>query len=292
MVNKLKSESIIKKVAAIHDMSGFGRASLTTIIPVLATMGIQTCPIPTAILSTHSGGFSGYTFNDLTDLMPAYVNHWKALDLHFNCIYSGFLGSAKQINIVIDIIDTFKTKDNLTVVDPVLGDDGSLYSSISKDMVPEMRRLISKADIITPNITEAQLLLDTYDYPSLENGKKWLKALSIMGPRITMITSFPENQITMSTLAYDKEKDEYWKVPSKLLPYSYPGTGDLFTSVLIGNILNGESIPIAAATASAFVYKCIDISSKFDYPKRDGVLLEQMLPELRKPNMDLLYEKI
>ena len=292
MVNKLKSESIIKKVAAIHDMSGFGRASLTTVIPVLATMGIQTCPIPTAILSTHSGGFSGYTFNDLTDLMPAYVNHWKELNLHFNCIYSGFLGSAKQINIVMDIIDTFKTNDNLTVVDPVLGDDGSLYSSIDKDMVPEMRRLISRADIITPNITEAQLLLDTYDSPTLENGKKWLKALSNMGPRLTMITSFPENQITMSTLAYDKDKDEYWKVPSKLLPYSYPGTGDLFTSVLIGNILNGESVPIATATASAFVYKCIDISSKFDYPKRDGVLLEQMLPELRKPNMDLLYEKI
>ncbi len=288
----MKTESIIKKVAAIHDMSGFGRASLTTIIPVLSTMGIQTCPVPTAILSTHSGGFSGYTFNDLTDLMPSYVNHWKSLGLNFNCIYSGFLGSAKQINIVMDIIDSFKTDNNLTVVDPVLGDDGSLYSSISEDMVPEMRRLISKADIITPNITEVQLLLETYDYPSLENGKKWLKALSDMGPRMTMITSFPENQTTLSTLAYDKEKDEYWKVPSTLLPFSYPGTGDLFTSVLIGSILNGENIPIATATASDFVYKCIDISSNFDYPTRDGVLLEQMLPELRNPITDLSFEKI
>jgi pyridoxine kinase len=98
----LKTDSIITKVAAIHDLSGFGRASLTTIIPVLSTMGIQTCPVPTAVLSTHSGGFEGYTFKDLTDEIPGYINHWKKLGLDFNCIYSGFLGSAKQISIVMD----------------------------------------------------------------------------------------------------------------------------------------------------------------------------------------------
>ncbi|MBK5253474.1 MAG: pyridoxamine kinase [Peptostreptococcaceae bacterium] len=288
----MKTDSIITKVAAIHDLSGFGRASLTTVIPVLSTMGIQTCPVPTAVLSTHSGGFEGYTFKDLTDEIPGYINHWKKLGLSFNCIYSGFLGSAKQIAIVMDMIKSFRTEDNLVVIDPVLGDNEALYSSISKDMVPEMRKLIAFADIITPNFTEAKILLDTKELPSIATGKKWLKELSNMGPNTVIITSFPGNDDSLNTIAYDKENEEYWIVPTKLLPVNYPGTGDLFTSVLIGCMMNGENLPISTAIASKFVYECIETSSKFDYPRRDGVLLEQMLPELRKPFVDLVYNKI
>ena len=151
----------IKKVAAIHDLSGFGRASLCSIIPTLSTMGVQVCPVPTAILSTHSGGFANYTFHDLTDTMEAYINHWKELELHFDCIYPGFLGSPQQIHIVSKIIEQFRQPDTLVVIDPVMGDNGCLYSSIAADMVPQMRQLISQADIIVPNITEAAFLLDT-----------------------------------------------------------------------------------------------------------------------------------
>lgn len=288
----MKKDPIINKVAAVHDISGFGRASLTTIIPVLATMGIQTCPVPTAVLSTHSGDFEGYTFKDLTDEIPGYINHWKNLGLTFNCIYSGFLGSEKQISILMDIIKSFRNDDNLVVVDPVLGDNNVLYSSISEAMVPEMRKLIEYADIITPNCTEAKILLDTNELPSIETGKKWLKQLSDMGPKAVIITSFPGNDCSLSNIAYERESDEYWIMPTELLPANYPGTGDLFASVLIGSIINGENLPVSIAIASKFVYECIKHSSKFDYPNRNGVLLEQMLPSLKTPFNNLIYKKI
>ena len=153
-------EKIIKKVAAIHDLSGFGRSSLTNIIPILSTMGIQVCPLPTAILSTHTGGFTDFSFIDLTDNMEKMMDHWSKLDLEFDCIYSGFLGSHKQIDIVSRFIDRFGHKNNLVVIDPVLGDSGELYSTMGCEMVEEMKKLITKADIITPNFTEVCLLLD------------------------------------------------------------------------------------------------------------------------------------
>lgn len=275
----------ITKVAAVHDISGFGRASLTTIIPVLATMEIQTCPVPTAMLSTHSSGFGEYTFKDLTDELPAYINHWKEINLDLDCIYSGFLGSAKQIDIVIGMIKSFEKENPLIVVDPVLGDDGKLYSSICSDMVPEMKRLIAYADIITPNYTEANLLLNREKKPlTLAESKDMLRELSSMGPKIVVITSFmsANKKKQMDTIMYDKEQDAFWCIPSSKLPVSYPGTGDLFTSVLVGNILHGESLPVSAVKASQFVYQCIQVSRGYDYPVREGVLLERQLPLLRK----------
>ena len=152
-------ESLVKKVAAIHDLSGYGRASLTTIIPILSNMKVQVCPVPTAILSTHTGGFEGYSFIDLTDYMQEHIAHWKRLDLDFDCIYSGFLGSPKQIEIVADFIDYFGKKSKFIVVDPVMGDNGKLYSTMDNEMVVGMRNLIKKADIITPNFTEVMYLL-------------------------------------------------------------------------------------------------------------------------------------
>lgn len=166
----------LKRVAAIHDLSGFGRASLTVIIPTLSVMGIQVCPVPTAVLSTHSGGFTDYVFHDLTGVMGDYGAHWKKLGLSFDCIYSGFLGSPRQASIVSSFIDDFKTERTLTVVDPVMGDNGSLYNSVSKDMVPEMRKLIAKADIIVPNFTEAALLLNTEQKKRLTNADESLAA--------------------------------------------------------------------------------------------------------------------
>lgn len=116
----------VKRVAAIHDLSGFGRASLTAIIPILSSMGVQVCPLPTAILSNHTGGFDTFSFVDFTDHMQDYIDHWKELKIDFDCIYSGFLGSERQIEIVSGFIDDFGTKDNMVVIDPVLGDNGNL----------------------------------------------------------------------------------------------------------------------------------------------------------------------
>ena len=151
-------KSPVKRVAAIHDLSGFGRASLTVVIPILSTMGVQVCPLPTAVLSTHSK-FEDFHFIDLTGEMSDYIRHWKQLGISFDAVYSGFLGSPRQIDIVTDFIDHFSQQDQLVIVDPVLGDNGALYGPLNKDMVTEMQSLIKQADIITPNITEASLLL-------------------------------------------------------------------------------------------------------------------------------------
>ncbi|MBE6066647.1 MAG: pyridoxamine kinase [Clostridium lundense] len=280
-------EKHIKRVAAIHDMSGFGKTSLTAIIPILSTMRIQVCPLPTAILSTHTGGFDNYTFVDLTDTMEAYIKHWKDLNLEFDSIYSGFLGSNRQIKIVEDFIDKFKKQDTLVVVDPVLADNGELYSTMNDEMVKNMRQLIKKAQIITPNFTEMALLLDK-EYNrniSTEELKLWLKELSDMGPEVVIGTSMPEDKDEKftSVIAYDKRHDKYWKVSCAFIPAHYPGTGDIFSSVIVGSLLNGESIPVAIDRAVQFVNSAIKASYGFDYPEREGVLLENVLNNLNMP---------
>lgn len=285
----------MKRVAAIHDLSGFGRASLCSIIPTLSSMGIQVCPVPTAILSTHSGGFREYTFEDLTDTIPAYMAHWKKLNLHFDCIYSGFLGSPVQTQMVADIFDDFADENTLVVVDPVMGDNGGLYSSIPESMVPQMRRLVNKADIIVPNYTEAALLLDedVKGYRGNEELKEWLRRLSDLGPDTVLITSAPDEERPemMNVIAYEKESDTYWKVASRLLHDYYPGTGDIFASVMIGSLLKGESLPGAIDWAAQFVSQCIKVSSGYDYERRDGVQLERVLPLLHQDHLINGYER-
>ena len=285
-------EHRIKRVAAIHDLSGFGRASLTAIIPTLSSMGVQVCPLPTAILSNHTGGFDHYSFVDLTDTMEEYIDHWKRLGLTFDCLYSGFLGSERQIEIVGGFIDHFGSPDNLTVVDPVMGDNGSLYSTMNPAIVGEMRRLIGKADIITPNFTEAALLLGEPYREQISDGeiKDWLLRLSGMGPDTVIITSVPgtrvpgrETSLDTNVIAYDRPGHVFWKVGCRYIPAAYPGTGDTFTSVVIGSLLQGDSLPAAIDRGVQFISQCIKASYGFDYPKREGVLLERELDILKLP---------
>ncbi|MBN2260068.1 MAG: pyridoxamine kinase [Clostridiales bacterium] len=284
----------VKKVAAIHDLSGFGRASLTAIIPVLSSMGVQVCPIPTAILSTHTGGFSDFTYVDLTDTMEDYIKHWEKLELEFDCIYSGFLGSVRQIEIVSNAIDIFSTESNFIVVDPVMGDDGNLYATMSLEMVESMKKLVSKADIITPNFTEAAYLLNKPYNLEIEEEeiKIWLRELSSMGPKIVVLTSVPqsESEKLTSVIAYNKENDVFWKVSCTYIPASYPGTGDAFASVVIGSLLQGDSLPISLERGVQFITTAIKASYGFDYPKREGVLLERVLDSLKMPVMSSSYE--
>lgn len=292
-------ESLVKKVAAIHDLSGYGRASLTTIIPILSNMKVQVCPVPTAILSTHTGGFEGYSFIDLTDYMQEHIAHWKRLDLEFDCIYSGFLGSPKQIEIVADFIDYFGKKSKFIVVDPVMGDNGKLYSTMDNEMVVGMRNLIKKADIITPNFTEVMYLLGKeYDKNiDIEKVKEYLKELSNMGPKIVIATSVPEieeNKMDKKTsvVAYDRENDIFWRVSCRYIPASYPGTGDAYTSVVIGSLLQGDSLPMAIERGVQFITQCIMASYGFKYPKKEGVLLEKMLDVLKMPMIATNYEML
>jgi len=290
----MKKINPVKKVAAIHDLSGFGRASLTAIIPVLSTMGVQVCPVPTAVLSTHTGGFENFTLVDLTDSMSDYINHWKEIKLSFDCIYSGFLASTRQIEIVSETIDIFSNEDNFVVVDPVMGDDGTLYQTMDDEMVDSMRKLIKKADIITPNFTEACYLLNedyTFDI-SEEEIKLWLKRLSKIGPEIVILTSVPniEKSKKTSVIAYNRENDVFWKVSCTYIPAFYPGTGDAFTSVVIGSILQGDSLPISLERGVQFITNGIKASYGFDYPKREGILLERVLDTLKLPVITSSYE--
>lgn len=285
-------QRVIKRVAAIHDLSGFGRASLTAIIPTLSSMGVQVCPLPTAILSNHTGGFDHYSFVDLTDTMEEYIDHWKRLNLTFDCIYSGFLGSVRQIEIVAGFLDHFGGEDTLTVVDPVMGDNGRLYSSMKPEITEEMKKLVGKADIITPNFTEAAFLLGEPYREEItdEEVKAWLLRLSEMGPRTVIITSVPGRRVTgqvqsedTNVIAYDRPGNAFWKVGCRYIPAFYPGTGDTFTSVIIGSLLQGDSLPVAIDRGVQFISQCIKASYGFDYPRREGVLLEKELDILKMP---------
>lgn len=292
-------EHLVKKVAAIHDLSGYGRASLTTIIPILSNMKVQVCPVPTAILSTHTGGYEGYSFIDLTNYMQEHIKHWKRLNLEFDCIYSGFLGSPKQIEIVADFIDFFGKKAKFTVVDPVMGDNGRLYSTMGEEMVNGMRSLIKKADIITPNFTEVMYLLGKgyKEEITIEKVKKYLRELAQMGPKIVIATSVPEssrNELDKKTsvIAYDRENNVFWRVTCKYIPASYPGTGDAYTSVVIGSLLQGDSLPMAIERGVQFITQCIMASYGFKYPSKEGVLLERMLDVLKVPMIATNYEML
>ncbi|ACA43496.1 pyridoxamine kinase [Clostridium botulinum] len=272
-----------KKVAAIHDISGYGRASLTTVIPIISLMGTQVCPIPTAVLSTHTGGFGSPEIIDLTDNLQAYINHWKSLNLDFNCIYSGYLGSVHQINIISSFIKYFKKKDTLVVIDPVMGDDCELYSAIDYEMVHKMREFIKLAHVITPNYTEACYLLNkdcSKCKISEKEVKKMLISLSDIGPENVIITSVPLYDNIIATVSYNKANEEFYIAKTEKLNVNYPGTGDAFTSVIVGSLLKGEDIKTAVDKAVDFIKYGIEISLKYDYNQRDGILLEKALKKL------------
>lgn len=271
-----------RQIAAIHDLSGYGRASLTVVIPILSAMGIQVCPLPTAILSTHTE-YKNYHSVDLTSHMQPIIDHWKELELDFNAIYSGYLGSAQQIKIVKNFIRDFKRKNQLVIIDPVMGDDGILYSGISQELVEEMKLLIKEADIITPNITEAALLsgINISKSSSTEEIKKCAKKLAELGPKNIIITSTPSTKATeTSVLSYERESKTFNIISNEYINASYPGTGDAFTSILTGSLLNGDSLETSIKNATKFIVKGIKATLKRDHDPLNGINQEEILPLL------------
>jgi len=277
----------VPRVAAIHDLSGFGRASLTVIIPVLSTMGVQVCPLPTAVLSTHTGGFDGYHFVDLTEEMTPIVEHWQALDIPFDAIYSGFLGSPRQVDLVTDFIARFRSEGQLVVVDPVMGDNGEPYQTMGPEMIQRMGDLVGRADIITPNFTEAVFLLgESYrEHVEQDELKDWIRRLCDLGPGRVVISSVPVagHDDISSVVAYDRDDGRFWRVDCTYVPAYYPGTGDIFASVIVGSMLQGDSLPLALDRAVRFVSMAIRASFGYRNPSREGVLLERVLSNLRAP---------
>jgi len=203
----------VPKIAAIHDISGYGRCSLTVILPIISALGCQVCPIPTAILSNHSE-YKDFYFYDCTEHIEKYYENWELNNLKFDCMYSGFLGSQKQIDIIIDILNKMKANNNtLAVVDPVMGDHGKVYKTYNQEMINKMSELVKHADIITPNLTEACILLNkeyTNEKLSIEKLKDFLKRLSDIGPRVVVLTGIHTSTDEHANFCYDKEKDEYY----------------------------------------------------------------------------------
>ena len=273
------------RVAAIHDMSGFGRCSLTVAIPVLSAMGVQCCPLPTAFLSTHTGGFTGFTFLDMTEEMPKVAAHWQELDLRFHAIYSGFLASERQIGIVSDFIRTFRRSDTLVVIDPVMGDDGKAYQTYTSALCSGMTHLAELADVITPNLTEAAFLLGRpYDQlPQEEAGlQELVRELGLHGRRSVVLTGVSLAPGKTGAMCFDAKTSRTETVQVDMIAHPLLGTGDIFASVLTGALVRGDTLFSAAAQAADFVRACAVHTAAQDLPLREGVDFEPMLGLLTK----------
>lgn len=265
------------KVAAIHDLSGVGRCSLSVILPTMSAQGIQVCPVPTAILSAHTGGFGEVVLRDLTDYISPALKHYKRLDYKFDCIYSGFLASTEQIDHCLEFFEYYK--DALKVVDPVMADNGKPYKTCSAELCSRMGELAAIADIITPNITEAAMLLGENPLQpdvAMQKIKSYLVRLSEFGPKIVVITSVFSDGKTYN-VGYDRDHSKFWRIPYNLINAHYPGTGDVFASVLTGSILRGDSLPIAMNRATAFLERAIKTTYSYSTDSREGIMLESCL---------------
>lgn len=274
----------MNKIAAIHDISCYGRAALATIIPILSSMGNQVCPLPTAVLSTHTDGFGKPAIRDLSDFIYETKDHWKKLNLKFQCIYSGYLADPNQVEFVEKFIEEFREDNTLIVVDPVMADNGKLYDGMSEKMIEEMVSLVKSADIITPNLTEASFLLGKEYKKDLSEYeiREYLIGLGNLGPKISIITSVESQRGDnyIDTVLYDREKETFYTYSHKKINAFYCGTGDAFASLLIGFILRGESTKRALEKACDFIAEAIEYSERFDYPPNEGILLESLLHKL------------
>ncbi len=270
-----------KRVMAVHDLSCFGKCSLTTAIPIISAAGVETVALPTAVLSTHTGGFTGYTFRDLTEDIPAIARHWKSLSLHFDAIYTGYLGSFEQLEIVSKVIDSFRCKDTLIYMDPVMADRGRLYPSFRPDFPEGMAKLCEKADIILPNLTEAAFLVGE-PYREGPYSKKYieglLRRLAALGPKKIVLTGVWDEPEHLGCAVYDAESNCVGYAMGKWIEGSYHGTGDVFASALLGALMNGMPLLQSAQKAVDFTVGSIRRTRTAGTDVRFGVNFEAGLP--------------
>lgn len=272
-----------KRVAAIHDISCFGKCSLTVALPILSAAGIETAVIPTAVLSTHTGGFGENTFRDLTeDILPV-AKHWRKAGITVDAVYTGYLGSREQIAIVKKVIDLISAEDTLVIVDPVMADNGQLYKGFESDFPKEMRKLCRKANVITPNITEAALMLNMpYNNGPLDETyvETILSALHAMTGGSVVLTGVYFDERRVGAATFDGSRIDY--AFSERVPASYHGTGDIFSSALVSAMLSGRSLKASAQIAANFTSGCIKRTHQ-DYPYMTyGVNFESEIPTLIK----------
>lgn len=269
-----------KKIACVNDISGIGKCSLSVALPIISALKCQCCPLPTSVLSSQTG-YPKYTFTDLTDTIQEYIDVWQQLGQTFDTIYSGFLGSSKQIKLVESLVEN--NPDSFVVVDPVLGDLGVLFPIFSSDDINEMRKLVSKANLITPNITEANLLLerkiDNFDYND-DDLLKIATELSLLGPEYVIITGITDSN-NIYNFCYDNKQKSFYKIGNPYNKFSFSGTGDIFTSIVTAMITRGFDINTCVKISSDFIYKAVEYTSSNDhFDRNDGINFEEFLCDL------------
>ena len=260
-----------KRVIAINDISSFGKCSLTVAISVLSSAGIETCALPTAVLSTHTG-FKGYTFCDLTKNILPTAEHWNSLSLKFNGIYTGYLGSKEQVECVEKLMDMFDV--SVKLVDPVMGDDGVLYDGFQPDFCDEMKKLIKRADVIVPNVTEGCLLtgIEYKEEHTKDYIEKIIENLAKMCDASIIITGINSKEDKISTAVYDNGTLTY--IENKKQRAVYSGTGDVFASTFMASLMLGKTIVESAKLSAEFVGECIEITKKISSSRHYGINFE------------------
>lgn len=271
----------IKRILTIQDISGVGQCSLTVALPVISACGVETCVLPTAVLSTHTGGFKGFTFRDLTEDIPAIHKHWQSEGITFDAIYTGYLGSAKQVQYVYDILSTMGNENSVNIVDPAMADSGKLYTGFDMDFVNAMKKLIPAADYLLPNITEACFLTDT---PYTENPdealiKEILVKLHAMGAKNVILTGESFTKGKTGAIIYDGK--EFQSYEHEKLSHSCHGTGDIYASAFTGALMNGKAPLESAAIAADFVVECIKCTMQ-EENHWYGARFEPVLPLLSR----------
>lgn len=271
-----------KRLALINDITGFGRCSVAVELPIISALKIQVCPLPTAILSVHTG-FKNYFMDDYTDRMKNYIESWRLNDLTFDGIATGFLGSAAQIEIVSDFLKEF---DAQVLIDPVMGDHGKIYASYTREMCIEMRKLLRFADLVTPNLTEACELLNV-PYPAggvISDSDLATMAANIAARSrggqvvITGVTLDADDGSNITNFVYDNGAVDF--VTAKKLGSDRSGTGDVFFAIVAAAVMNGENLTAAVRKAADFVTKCILHAENLNLPWNYGLPFEEFLTEL------------
>ena len=268
-----------KKIAVINDFCGFGRCSIAASLPIISALKIQCCPLPTSVFSNHTG-FDSFHFTDYTQHMNPYIDEWVKLDLHFSGILTGFLGSPEQIHIVKRFLELFKEDSNITVIDPVMGDYGNLYPTYSPKLAEQMSSLVPYADILTPNLTEACILTNT-EYKKDISEKELeniCEKLSSMGPKKIVISGL-ERDNDLENFIFEQGKNPQIIREHKVGPCR-SGTGDVFSSIIAADAVNGVDFTDSVKHASSFIAKVLRRTVELDLPKTDGICFEEYLKEI------------
>jgi Pyridoxal/pyridoxine/pyridoxamine kinase len=274
----------MKRIVTVQDISCVGKCSLTVALPVISAMGIETAVLPTAVLSTHTA-FKGFTFRDLTDDITPVCEHWKQEQITFDAIYTGYLGSARQLELMARLFSDFGGKDTLVFVDPCMADNGKLYPGFTQEFAFAMAKLAGKADVIVPNLTEASFMLGIpyrasgYDEAYIRD---ILKKLAGLGAKNIVVKGVELGNGKIGIMSYDPVSDTYASYFHEKLPTSFHGTGDIFASVCVGALMRGWTLEKAYALAADYVVEAIKATVAHSGANWYGVDFETVVPYLVK----------